>query len=238
MNPDELHPNARLYKYGAPRPETGPATGDLAVIDAVAAHIERHIGAVGDVWHETESSYVHVDVHHVPPTSARPFHVLVTSGMSERPMAGPPGVPDEWLRAELLMCLPADWPLDPAALRGERHGWPLYWLRLIARFAHAYGAFLSGGHTVPNGEPPAPPAPLGPGTELAGVMLVPPVALGQAAHLAQTPDGKTIRFWSLLPLYPSEMEFKLRHGVDALVERLIRANVSDVVDLTRPNVAG
>lgn len=71
--------------------------------------------------------------------------MLVTSGVSERPMAAPPGVPDTWRRAELLMCLPAGWPLGPAALREDRHGWPLRWLRMLARFPHAYGAFLSGG---------------------------------------------------------------------------------------------
>jgi hypothetical protein len=233
MNRDELYPQARRIQYGAPLPQTAPATGDLALVDAVTAHIERHIGPVTDVWHETESQYVHVDVHHVPPTPVRPFHVLVTSGMSERPMVAPPGVPEEWLRTELLVCLPADWPLDGDALRGERHGWPLYWLRRLARFAHAYGAFLSVGDTIPNGEPPAP---LAPGTEFAGLLLAPPLTLGTAAHLARSPEGKVVRFWSLMPLYAAEMEFKLRHGVDALVERLQRAGVSDVVDLERPNV--
>lgn len=67
MNPDELAPNARVYSYGAARPEGAPAGGDPALIDAVTAHVGRHIGPVANVWHERTSAYVHVDVHHVPP---------------------------------------------------------------------------------------------------------------------------------------------------------------------------
>lgn len=231
---EDLAPEARIYHYEAPGEPGECVAGDTDVIEAVAAHIERHVGPVDNVWHELMSTYVHVDVHHVPPTPERPFHVLATSGMSERPMRTPPELPEDWRHAELLMCLPSDWPLTQEVFTDERHYWPVRWLKTLARFPHEYGSWLGYGHTVPNGDPAEP---LGPGTELAGLMIVPPLLLGDDVHRLTLADGRVVRFWSVVPLYVAEMEFKLRKGADALLERLDEAGVTDLVDPTRPNVA-
>ena len=58
--------------------------------------ISGHIGAgsLGKferVRHEIVSELVHVDVYWVKASSERPYHVLVTSGMSDRPMTVPAG---------------------------------------------------------------------------------------------------------------------------------------------------
>src|SRR4051794_32608719 len=55
-------------------------------LQAISDHIETHIGKIGVVLHEIASDYIHVDVHHIPPTVDRNFHSFVTSGMSNRPM--------------------------------------------------------------------------------------------------------------------------------------------------------
>ena len=65
-----------------------PPPGALGV-DRIARHIERCLGPVESVFHELISDQVHLDVHWVKPTRGRPYHFLVTSGMSDRPMPVP-----------------------------------------------------------------------------------------------------------------------------------------------------
>ena len=54
--------------------------------------------------------------------------------------------------------------------------------------------------------------------------------------LSVRPD-KTINFHAVIPLYESEMNFKLKKGADALADCLIDAAVTDTIDPKRP-VAG
>ena len=47
------------------------------------------------------------------------------------------------------------------------------------------------------------------------------------------PNGETVNFYQVIPLYRDEMEYKLEHGADALIEKM--AEVSFVVQPERPN---
>jgi hypothetical protein len=49
-------------------------------------------------------------------------------------------------------------------------------------------------------------------------------------------DGRTVHFYAVWPLYRSEMNFKIRKGADALLERFARHGVGEVVDPQRKNV--
>ena len=235
MNTDDslADPNDQIRRYDAAVPDDAPSGGDPAIIDAVDRHIAETLGPVESVFHELVSPYVHVDVHHVLPSTERPFHVLVTTGMSEMPMTTPEGA-EEFRYAELLMCLPAEWPISDEGFRDERHYWPVRWLRQLARFPHEYGTWLSMGHSVPNGDPPEPFAV---DTKLSGMLLIPPVSLPEEAWKVALPDGRSVHLWSLLALYPEEMVLKLQRGADALLELLEKNGVDDVLDKDRPNVA-
>jgi hypothetical protein len=57
------------------------------------------------LFHELLSDLVHVDIHIVEPTAARNYYTLVTSGMSDRPMAAPEEC-RECRYAELVISLP------------------------------------------------------------------------------------------------------------------------------------
>ena len=50
-------------------------------------------------------------------------------------------------------------------------------------------------------------------------------------------DQKTIAFYAVLPLYEEEMNLKLRSGTDALLEKLGKRNISDIVEPVRRNAA-
>ncbi|GII51320.1 hypothetical protein Psi02_77440 [Planotetraspora silvatica] len=112
------------------------------VAEAIDRHIATHFGPVAFVLHEIASHLVGVHVYVVGPSAERPYQTLVTSGMSERPMTVPDGHGISPY-AELMLCLPADWPLTQAALHDERTGWPVRVLKQVARLPHEYGTWIT-----------------------------------------------------------------------------------------------
>ncbi|WNJ19015.1 suppressor of fused domain protein [Pontibacter sp. G13] len=203
-------------------------------LEAISNHIESHIGPVHRVLHELLSHIVHIDVHWVKPGPKRPYHTFVTSGMSDLPMKVPQGLED-YRFAELCLQLPQQWPvsLEPDE-GGEMPAsyWPIWWLKKLARFPHEYDTWICQGHTVPNG-PDAEPFAID--TELGCFMLTTPWELPEGFEELKIGDDHSIHFWNLFPIYPEEMNLKLDEGSTVLWDRLIKAEVSTVWKLDRPN---
>jgi hypothetical protein len=212
--------------------DDAPSIGDPELIARIDEHVTRHIGVVEDVFHEFSSPYVHLDVHHVAPTAARPYHVLVTSGMSEMPM-NTPAAAERFRYAELMVCLPSWWCVSDGAFRDERWAWPVRWLKMLARMPHEYATWLAYGHTIPNGDPPAP---LASNTDLSAILLVPPVSLPVVAHQLQLDSTRTVHFWTLVPLHTDELSLKLSDGMEALLPLLDAGGITEIVDPGRKSV--
>jgi len=222
---------SRIYRYDEGAREPRLSEGDPGLIDAISDHIARHLGPVRSVFHEIVSPYVHIDIHWVAATEDRPYHVLVTSGMSELAMTVPEGF-EERAYAELLISLPADWPMDHAAWKDERNYWPIRWLTRLARFPHEYGTWLGWDHTMPNGDPAEPFAE---GTELSGVIIQPPMWYPEEFFVLEH-GGRSIHFWSVIPIYSEEMDLVLDQGPEPLMERFDEADLSDTILVDRPNL--
>ncbi len=209
--------------------------------EQIEAHVERHIGPIANVFHEIVSPTVHVDVLCVRPTEARPFHTLVTCGMSARPMKVPPEVQSQLgfdaRFAELLICLPPAWKLNQDSFKAEENYWPIRWLKTLARLPHEYNTWLGHGHTVPNGDPPHPFAR---NTRLCCAMLAAPLSLEEEAHTLRAEDASgheaPISFFAMQTLHADEVAFKLKSGGSALFELLDEHNVGDLLDIARPSV--
>ncbi len=218
------------YREG-PRTFT-PPPAELGV-ETIAGHIERHLGPVASVFHELVSDAVHLDVHWVKPTPARPYHFLVTSGMSDRGM----NVPERAAtprHIELVVTLPERWWIGEEAFATENWYWPVRQLKTLARFPHKYDTWLGEGHTVTNDDPPQP---LAPGTRLCGALLAPPQHVPQAFRELRIDARRTIHFLAVVPLYEEEMALKMRDGTAALVKLLRKHGVTDVVEPARKSVA-
>jgi hypothetical protein len=86
---DDEPESGSIVRHTGPPKRGDFVSGEPLDIAAISAHIERHVGAVHMVYYEILSPTVHVDIHNVAPSSERPFHVLVTSGVSLRPMVVP-----------------------------------------------------------------------------------------------------------------------------------------------------
>jgi hypothetical protein len=184
--------------------------------ERIAAHLHSTLGE-GMVWHEIVSDRVHIDVHFCPPNAQRPFYVLVTSGMSALPMNVPAEHParDKMQFVELCIVLPPTWRVDQQAFADPRWFWPVRLLKELARLPHDYDTWLSYGHSIPNGDPASPYAP---DTKLSGAVIITPALLG--APFFSVPGVPPLHIFQVLPVTSSEMDLKVRYGLEGLLERM------------------
>ena len=50
-------------------------------------------------------------------------------------------------------------------------------------------------------------------------LIVPPTLFDERFEQLAISDDKVVQFYAVVPLYPEEMEFKLRHGTEELLRR-------------------
>lgn len=226
MSDETTRGGSRIFRHQAAPAGAGVVASDEAAAAAVTALIGEHIGAAENVFHELVSELVHLDVHIVAPSDGDDAYTLFTTGMSDRAMTMPEGL-DETPFAELMIRLPATWRLTQEDAGDERWFWPVRWLKTLARLPHQYGTWLGLGHTIPNGDPPRPVAPESP---FVGFLIAGATSLPEDGDLARVASGKEIRVLAVYPLTAAEMQHKLDEGADALIERMMDAGLSDVVE--------
>lgn len=197
-------------------------------LQQIRSHVERHIGPIDRVFPGDPTTGT-ADVLHVKPVDSRPYHTLVTAGMSTVAMAVPPEVSAPH-RLELMMTLPEGWQPDGA---DERAHWPIRLLQSLSGLPRENGYWLGWGHIVRNGDPPQPYAPH---TELCGVIIAPSL-LVPVAFYEPTIDGERVAFYSAIPLYREELELHRSAGMAVLLEKLLQKDINDIVYLKRRNVA-
>jgi hypothetical protein len=192
-------------------------------------HIERHLGKPTPLsLHEIVPGDPPVTVNVVPMLDCL---ALVTTGMSDRAMNVPKGA-EGFQFAELVICLPADWPVTENALENANNSWPIDWLRRIAHYPHDNHTWLSGPFAIiANGDPPKP---LAPNTQLTGFLILhEPNEFG----LLHLPDGRRIVFYTLHPVYTEEQDLERQKGIEALLVLFLEHQISKVVNAQRPNAA-
>lgn len=224
---------SRIYRYdeSAEGPFTLPAASeDLPFLED---HISRHLGPVETVFHELISDKVHIDVHWVKTEGADPSSLMVTTGMSDLPMRVIPGA-ERFRFAELCIQLPGEWPITPEAFEDDRNYWPIRLLKFLARFPHNFNTWLGPGHTLPNGDPPAP---FDESVDFVCALIHPPLALPPRFQVCRCDQDKSVYFYSVIPLYLEEMQLKLDRGVDELIGRFRKNGVTDLIAPRRRNVA-
>ena len=197
-------------------------------MEAVEGHIQQYFGKVENVFHELVSPDIHVDICMVPPTEERDYCTLVTMGMGAHRM----NVPEELVeykleRAELAIALPADWKLDQESMKDEKWYWPIRLLKSLARLPINCDSWLGHGHTVENREPFAD------NTKLCTATLIGPQDTEDGSEVCTLPGGEEVNFYQVIPLYEDELDYKLEHDTDALLNKM--RGISFVVNPTRQN---
>lgn len=226
LNPDGTKADA----FWSSRKNSEPEVYSEDEMSAIEQHIKNTFGEFENVFHELVSPDIHVDICVVPPSERRNYYTLVTMGMGAHRMNVPKELAEYKLeRAELAIALPPDWKLDKDSMQEERWYWPVGLLKVLARLPISNDTWLGFGHTMEK------QSPFAEDTELCAAILTGPqdMDLDTCGEVCILPGGEEVNFYQVLPLYREEMEYKLEHDADALLERL--AAVSFVVCPDRPS---
>ncbi len=209
--------------------ETGvPEVYTEEEMEAIERHIQQYFGKFENVLHELSSPDIHVDICAVPPSQERDYYTLVTMGMGAHRMNVPEELAEYKLeRAELAIALPGNWKLKHEDLKNERWYWPIRLLKSLARLPINCGSWLGHGHTVENREPFAD------NTKLCTAILISPQGTEDGSEVCTLPNGEEVNFYQVIPLYGDELDYKLAHDADALLDKM--DGISFVVRPDRPD---
>ena len=195
-------------------------------MNAVEEHIEQYFGKFENVFHELDSPDIHVDICVVPPSEERDYYTLVTMGMGAHRMNVPEELAEYKLeRAELAIALPGNWKLKHEDLKNERWYWPIRLLKTLARLPIASDTWLGFGHTMDNEDDFAKD------TKLCAAILTGPQDTEDGSEVCTLPSGEEVNFYQVIPLYREELEYKMVHDADALLDKM--DGISFVVNPTR-----
>ena len=184
-------------------------------MEAVEGHIQQYFGEIENVFHELISPDIHVDIGIVPPTEERDYYTLVTMGMGAHRMNVPEELAEYKLeRAELAIALPAGWKLDQESMKDEKWYWPIRLLKVLARLPIASDTWLGFGHTMDNEDDFAKD------TKLCAAILTGPQDTEDGSEVCILPGGEEVNFYHVIPLYRDELEYKMAHDADALLDKM------------------
>ena len=222
LNPDGTKADA----FWSSRKNSEPEVYSEDEMSAIEQHIKNTFGEFENVFHELVSPDIHVDICVVPPSEERDYCTLVTMGMGAHRMNVPEELAEYKLeRAELAIALPADRKLDQESMKDERWYWPIRLLKGLARFPIECETWLGCGHTMDNEEPFAG------NTKLCASILIEPQNAEDGSEVCVLPGGEEVNFYQVIPLYEDELNYKLEHDADALLDKM--AGISFVVNPTR-----
>jgi hypothetical protein len=178
-------------------------------------------GEAQSVFHEIVPLVPHIDVHTFKRSGRQgDVFALVSSGMSDLPMRVPPnaghGAPR---RVELIFYC-----AEPKQEYVET-------LRWVARFPHDQKTWLSYGHTLPNGNPPAPLW----DTEVLETLLFMPTIVQRDQTLPKelVLAGDPVHFLWVVPLSTAECNLKLEQGFGAILDLFEKHHHPHVFDAAR-----
>ena len=200
-------------------------------MDKVSVYIEQQYGKFEEVGHEIVSPDIHCDIIMVPPTEEQPFYKLVTMGAGAYKMNVPKGLPGVCDRAEYVVFLPKDWNLESDK---EEDYWPIRILKAIARLSLWADDWLYISHSVNLTEDGSPVAG---NTKFNSCMLLASVGKdGQTVEpLKLGLFGKKVAFYQIYPLYQEELEYKMEHSFNELVDKIDDEDLFPVINIHRKN---
>lgn len=220
-----------LYRHSSPQ------SGDMIpeqeikdTIDTIDSHLRKFFPESDiSIFHEIISDIIHIDIFMVKAGGDRDYHILMTSGMSSLPM----NVPEEfgeYRYAELIALLPKVWPLESEYFQDENVYWPIRKLKQLARFPHNYNTWLCFGHTIEqeNSEYYAD------NNRFESIILLSGYTLPEDFMRIET-KNKVINIFSMVPIYKAEMKYKLKHGLEGLLELFNKHNIQEIIDVNRVN---
>ena len=214
--------------------EETPLPTDDDILGHVKVHIDQYFGVYAQILTDHSNPEYPIEIAIIPPRLEHDYYTLVTVGLSLHQMHFSEERREENLeRAELLINLPPDWKLTKDALKDETWYWPIRMMLATAYFSiEDPNVCLESRTTLMEGEDGVPFAE---GTDLRGEILFWPGPFGQDAFACRLPGGEEVNFYQVIPLYREELQYKLEHGANALLD-LCSDESLEVIDPHRLNV--
>ncbi len=180
------------------------------------------------VWRDKRNDDLRIDIFHIKPNEERNYNLLLTFGMSRLPMNVPVGM-EAFRYGELAIILPEDWDLSAEGLKDPDNYWPVLWLKNLARIPVQHNSWLCYGHSIPNGDPSKPIA----NTEFEGVVIMDSITLPEEFQEMKLGED-SLYIYTVVPVYPEEMEYKMKYKIDGLRDAFAEARIPDIVWVDRP----
>lgn len=239
MYPFCYDPNMSIEDQLSGEPEDrmpDPESRDRILIETVTRHFEQIFGPVEGVIEDTTSGVTPIDILRMPLDSEGLFRTYVTTGMACRPMNVPSEVPEPegYRYAELVLHVPAQWPVDWTDLQRPENWWPFEILRKMASLPHERESWVWGGHTLNQKTPYAED------TKLCTALICPSYLLPEDSETLTLADERNIVFLTMAFIYQEEFEYCLVNYCDAFLDRVADSGMSPddffILDKNRPNV--
>jgi hypothetical protein len=199
--------------------------------------IDNHLNLFFDeeadivVFDEIESEVIHRDIYFIKATEDRPYHILLSCGMSALPMKIPEDIASSEF-AEVMILLPKEWNLDYKSFDDERNYWPIRIMKELMILPHPNKTWLGFGHTLGHEDDEE----LAEGIGFNSVMLVHSMELSEEFTQIKLPNNKVIDIYTLIPLYKEELEFKKKNSANDLLEKFDKSSIQEIVKVGRKNV--
>jgi len=149
------------------------------------------------------------------------FKLLFTNGLSKNEQKTDAKF-DAFKQIELYFCLPDYWDL-------ETDHWPVYWLNRVAEVPQKNDTWFGPGDTIPAGNPPILLTDRFPANHF---MLVEPIKLDYLLKSTIFSENK-IAFLGIIPISQLEVEYKIRNSGKVLLNKILKANYTEQVDIFR-----
>lgn len=184
-----------------------------------------------NVFDEIESEIIHRDIYFIEANEDRSFHVLLSCGMSSLPMNVPENInSSEYI--EVMILLPKEWNMNFEFFDDERNYWPIRLMKTIMITPHENNSWFGFGHTFQFSDKEE----FASGVGFNSVMLVHSMELSDEFTTIPLENNKQIDIYTLIPLYPEELEFKKRNSASNLLDKFNKNGIEEVVKIGRQNV--
>lgn len=188
-------------------------------LDAIDSHIEKNFGRILDLYEQKDPTDIKTDIAVIAPTRKYPYFTLVTRGMGAHVMNT---ANKSFSRAELVICMPANW--DPDS-KNDKDSWVFDLLSNLSRLPINKNAWLGWGHSVDYCKP------FNAETDLCAVVLL-NAMFGRDSWRCKLPEGDHVNFYQIIPVYRIELDYKNSRNVESLIN-IMGDDLSPVVYLNR-----
>lgn len=202
-------------------------------VEVIDNHLDQFFDESDEinVFDEIKSEIIHRDIYFIEANEDRPFHILLSCGMSALPMNVPENI-DSSEYAEVMFLLPKEWNMNFESFKDERNYWPIRLMKAIMMSPHENNSWFGFGHTFQFSDMEE----FAEGVGFNSVMLAHSIELSEEFTTISLEDNKQIDIYTLIPLYPEELEFKKQNSAGELLDKFNKNGIEEVLKIGRKNV--